>query len=63
LYGDGADAQSQQHFEIITILPILESSSSTLDTRLLTCTRNTSKTLAVARTKILEVITWSFHAL
>lgn len=61
LYGDGADAQ--QHFEIMTVLPIMACGSSTLDTRLLCSVRNTDKTTADARTKINEVISWSFHSL
>ena len=61
IYGDGADAQ--QHFEIMTVLPILASSSSTLDTRILCSVRNTEKTTVEARQKILVVLAWSFESL
>lgn len=61
LYGDGADAQ--QHFEIMTMLPTLAVSSSTLDSRILLSVRNTDKTTTVARTRILEVTSWSLKAL
>lgn len=63
IYGDGADAQSNQHFEMITLLPVLSASSSTLDTRLLMAVRNSDKTMVECRTKILEVVAWSFRAL
>lgn len=59
IYGDGADAQ--QHFEIVTILPVLASGSSTLDTRILCSVRNTDKTMVETRHKILEAIRWSFE--
>lgn len=61
IYGDGADAQ--QHFEIMTILPVLCCSSSTLDSRILCSVRNTSKTTNEARAHILQVLAWSFEAL
>ena len=61
VYGDGADAQ--QHFEIMTILPVLSASSSTLDSRILVSVRNSDKTTNEARYKILEVLSWSFNAL
>lgn len=63
VYGDGADAQSNQHFEMITVLPILSASSSTMDTRILVAVRNSDKTMDECRTKILEVVAWSFRAL
>lgn len=61
LYGDGADAQ--QHFEIMTILPVLASNHSTLDSRILCSVRNTYKTTTECRRQILEVLAWSFKAL
>lgn len=61
IYGDGADAQV--HFEMFTVLPVLSVSSSTLDSRLLTCVRNTDRTTAEARHSILVVLAWSFEAL
>lgn len=61
IYGDGADAQV--HFEMFTVLPVLSASSSTLDSRLLTCVRNTDRTTPQARQSILEVLAWSFKAL
>ena len=61
IYGDGADAQ--QHFEIMTILPVLASNTSTLDSRLLCSVRNCDKTTVDARFRIMEVLAWSFQAL
>ena len=61
IYGDGADAQ--QHFEIMTVLPLLTCSSSTMDSRILCSVRNCDKTTNEARRLILEVLVWSFQAL
>ena len=61
LYGDGADAT--QHFELMTLLPCLCCSSSTLDSRIAISIRNSNKTTVEARHKILEVLAWSFEAL
>ena len=61
IYGDGADAQ--QHFEIMTILPVLSCSSSTLDSRVLCSVRNADKTTNQARKDILDVLAWSFESL
>ncbi len=63
LYGDGADAQTQQHFEIHTILPVLACNSSALDSRILCSVRNSTKTTNECRTQILEVLAWSFESL
>lgn len=60
LYGDGAEAQ--QPFEIYTILSVMGESDSTLDSRLLTTTRNTLSTADTARDRILEVLAWSLEA-
>ena len=61
LYGDGADAQ--QHFEIFTMLPVLSTSSSTLDSRILLSVRNCDKTTVKAREDILQTLAWSFESL
>lgn len=61
VYGDGAD--SSQPFELFSILPVLCSSSSTLDGRLVTAVRNTHQSHDSTRDKILGVIAWSFQAL
>jgi len=60
VYGDGADAQ--QHFEIMTVLPLLTCSSSTMDSRILCSVRNCDRTTNEARRLILEVLVWSFEA-
>ena len=60
-YGDGAEAQ--QHFEILSILPLMSCSSATLDSRILVNVRNTTKTASSARRTNLEVLAWSFSAL
>lgn len=63
IYGDGADAQANAHFEMYTVLPVLSVASSTLDTRLLYAVRNTDKTSPESRKKILETLAWSFEAM
>lgn len=63
LYGDGADAHNAQHFELMSMLPILCASSSTMDSRLLLTVRSCDKTTTQTRTDILTVIAWSFEAL
>lgn len=63
LYGDGADGRyGNVHFELYSILPVLAVSSSTLDSRLLTCVRNTA-TVPETRTTICRILAWSFNAL
>ena len=61
IYGDGAEAQ--QHFELISILPVLACGHNTLDTRLVCAVRNSQKTTTAARHQILIVLAWSFEAL
>lgn len=61
IYGDGAEAQ--QHFELMTILPVLASNHSTMDSRIVISVRNTQRTTAACRYRILEVLAWSFKAL
>ena len=61
LYGDGADAQ--QHFELMTMLAVVTSSSSTLDSRLVLSVRNTHRTTVECRDLINEVIAWSFESM
>lgn len=46
-----------------TVLPTLGTSSSTLDTRLLVSVRNCDRTTVDCRTRILEVLAWSFECL
>lgn len=61
IYGDGADAA--QKFEIMSILPVLCASSSTLDSRILCSVRNADKTTSEARDLVLKVMAWSFASL
>ena len=61
LYGDGADAQ--QHFELMSLLAVVTSSSSTLDSRIALSVRNCNRTTAESRQIICTVIAWSFHSL
>lgn len=61
LYGDGAEAQ--RHFELLSILPIMSVSGSTLDSRVLISVRNSTKTGSEARRSTLEVVAWSFQSL
>ena len=63
VYGDGADSHRNQNFEAMTLLPVLASGSSTLDTRILVSVRNCQGTAASARTKISETIAWSLCAM
>ena len=63
IYGDGADAQRNQPWEMFTMLPILGMKSSTLDSRLLLAIRNTTYTTSDCRDLILETIAWSFDVL
>ena len=63
IYGDGADAHNAQHFELMSMLPVLCASNSTMDSRILLTVRNCDKTTNQTRTDILTVIAWSFEAL
>lgn len=62
IYGDGADARGRACFELYSILPVLSVSSSTLDSRLLVCVRNTA-TVTDTRQTICQILEWSFAAL
>lgn len=64
LYGDGADVRGHNHFELMTLLPVLGASTSTMDTRLLLAVRSTIQTdQGPTVSKICEVLRWSFEAL
>ena len=63
VYGDGADVSRSQHFELISLLPVLTSASTTLDTRMAVSIRSTTVTEKSAVDAICSVIAWSFAAL
>ena len=63
LYGDGADVSLSQHFEMMSVLPVLTSTSTTLDTRMVISVRSTTMTERSAVDAICSVVAWSFTAL
>ena len=65
IYGDGADVNKSGtlHFELLSLLPTLTASSSTLDSRLLLAVRSTYHTDPSALHDLSAVIAWSFEAL